>query len=35
MKWLPLLGGQTTVSQRVAITQLSVLNCRLESNIGA
>ena len=28
--WLPLLGGQS-----VAVTQLSVFNCRLESNICA
>ena len=31
--WLPLLGGQSV--PRVAVTQLSVFYCRLESNICA
>ena len=33
-EWLPLLGGQD-LSPRVAVPQLSVFNCRLESNICA
>ena len=33
-EWMPLLGGQI-LSTRVAVTQASVFNCKLESNICA
>ena len=34
-EWLSLLGGHVGLSPRLAVTQLSVFNCRFESNTSA